>query len=88
VARRTALRGKTIAAGSRRQLIYLVNVDFIYLIRRSYDRNEEVLGRILAQMNQPFARESITDSQLFFYVRWGALAALGLVVIVLIWLLG
>ena len=62
-----------------------------YLIRRGYDRNQAELVRILSQIipTRPIQRlEPAAESQLFFYLRWGSLAAIGLVTIGLIYLLG
>ena len=66
-----------------------------YLLRRSYVSNREALSRLLTSisaggvpMNVPGQVESVTTSGLFFTVRWGAVGALGLVAIGLIFLLG
>ena len=75
--------------------VILVILLLAYLIHRSYVRNQESLSRILTNLSRggvpmdvPGQVESVTSSALFFYLRWAAVAAIGIVTIGLISLLG
>jgi hypothetical protein len=65
-----------------------VILSMAYLIRRNYDQNARELQQILGQIRPYPARTGTLDTELFFYLRWSALAALGGVTLVLIWMLG
>ena len=59
-----------------------------YLIRQSYLRNNQELGNILAQIQVPAPKHDGAANELFFYIRWSALVALGVVTVALVWMLG
>jgi hypothetical protein len=59
-----------------------------YLIRRSYLRNNAELASILSQLRVPTPQHDTAGNELFFYVRWSALVALGIVTVALVWMLG
>jgi hypothetical protein len=59
-----------------------------YLIRRSYLRNNAELVNVLSQIRIPAPQHDAASNELFFYVRWSALVALGIVTVSLVWMLG
>jgi hypothetical protein len=66
-----------------------------YLIHRKYEQNQVALADIVARLNQsgqpPSPSRQTTgggDDMLVFYLRWGALAVMGLITLVLVWMLG
>jgi len=76
-------------------VIILVVLLLAYLIRRNYVRNQEALSKIMTSLSRgnipmdiPGQVESVTNSALFFYLRWAAVAAIGVVAVGLISLLG
>ncbi len=75
--------------------VILVILFLAYLIHRNYMRNQEALSYILTNISRggvpidvPGQVESVTSSALFFYLRWAAVAAIGIVAVGLISLLG
>lgn len=76
-------------------VIILVILLLAYLIRRSYVRNQEALSKIMTSLSRgnipmdiPGQVEAVTNSALFFYLRWAAVVAIGVVAVGLISLLG
>jgi len=76
-------------------VVILVILLLAYLIRRNYVRNQEALSQIMTSLSRgnvpmdiPGQVESVTNSALFFYLRWAAVAAIGIVAVGLISLLG
>ena len=66
-----------------------VILSMAYLIRRNYNQNAQELQQVLAQIRPAgSARTGALETQLFFYLRWSALAALGGVTLILLWMLG
>jgi hypothetical protein len=59
-----------------------------YLIRNSYVRNSAEIGKILSQLQVPTPQYDASANELFFYIRWSALVALGVVTVALVWMLG
>jgi len=66
-----------------------------YLIHRNAERNQAALTSIMTQVRQtgaainlPVVADDRVTRELYFFVRWGALAMLGLVTMALVWLLG
>ena len=65
-----------------------------YLIRRNYELNQTALGGIVAQLRQfgaptnPVQGTDVISDRLYFYLRWGAVAAMGLITLALVWMLG
>ena len=61
-----------------------------YLIHRNYRRHEEKVMRILAQVDPNSADlvNTVPEEELGFYIRWGAILVLGLVILGLVYMLG
>jgi Flp pilus assembly protein TadB len=66
-----------------------------YLIRRNYERNQAALAEVMDRLKQtglpgyaPARMDNASGDRLYFYLRWSAVGALGLIALVLVWLLG
>ncbi len=68
-----------------------------YRVRRNYEQNQKELANIVSQLVQlpdevalvpPLWETSRSEDKLGFYLRWGAVAALGVVFIVLVGMMG
>jgi len=99
----TGLRGITTAQWSAQWrllimlgLVVIVAVILLmaFLIRFNYERNQAALARIMAQLRQTGGAANIPEGpsfivdRLFFYLRWSAVGAMGLILLVLVWMLG
>ncbi len=65
------------------------------LIRRNAERNRKALSHIISELGQsgtpldlPGSSEVRMDDEMFFYIRWGAFALIGVIMLGLVWLLG
>jgi RsiW-degrading membrane proteinase PrsW (M82 family) len=66
-----------------------VILSMAYLIRRNYNQNAQELQQVLSQIRPTgSARTGALETELYFYLRWSALAALGGVTLILLWMLG
>ncbi len=66
-----------------------------YLLRNKVEQNQAALADIIRQLNQagmPLSRSAqamdVTGDRLIFFLRWGALGAMGLITLALVWMLG
>jgi hypothetical protein len=60
-----------------------------YLIRRKYEQNSIALAELIGQLSRSNpARKDLLEDRLVFYLRWGALGAMGLITLGLVWMLG
>jgi hypothetical protein len=98
----TGLRGMTVMSWSIpwRLLVILgliaavgVILLMAFLIRRNYDTNREALANIFRRLGQadlyPASNTGMLSSDnLVCYLRWGGFAALGVISLFLVWLLG
>jgi hypothetical protein len=60
-----------------------------YLIRRKYEQNAIALAELVGQLSRSNpGRKDLLEDRLVFYLRWGALGAMGLITLGLVWMLG
>ena len=66
-----------------------------FLIHRKAERNRKALAHVVSELGQsgspldlPSSAEGRMDNELFFFVRWGAFAAIGVIMLGLVWMLG
>ncbi len=92
----TGLRGMDNIWSTRWRLVVMFGIIVVvgaillmaFLLRRKYDLNQSALSRLIAQLNQPIFSQIDSTDRAFFFVRWGAVGVLGLVMLGLIWMLG
>jgi hypothetical protein len=60
-----------------------------FLLRRKYEGVHGALMSLMSRQGTAIPPElMLTDDRTYFYIRWGGVGLLGLIVVVLIWMLG